>query len=102
MHLEVIKLREAGETEKDKYYMISLICGILKENTNELTDIENKLTVTKRERRRDRQIRTMGLTDIHLYTSNKQQRFAIKDRDCSQYLVIIYNGKESENVYMCN
>ena len=32
--LEIIKLSEVSQTEKDKY-MISLICGILKNNTNE-------------------------------------------------------------------
>ena len=28
MDLEIITLSEVGQTEKDKYYMISLICGI--------------------------------------------------------------------------
>ena len=28
MDLEIIILSEVGQTEKDKYYMISLICGI--------------------------------------------------------------------------
>ena len=42
--------------EKDKFYMISLICGIKKrkgiyiQNRNRVTDIENKLMVTKGER----------------------------------------------------
>ena len=30
MDLEIIILSEASQTEKDKYHMISLICGILK------------------------------------------------------------------------
>ena len=30
MYLEIIILSEASQTEKDKYHMISLICGILK------------------------------------------------------------------------
>ena len=60
MDLEIIKLSEASQTDKDKYHMISLICGILKkkkEDTNELihkterlTDTENKLTATKEEK----------------------------------------------------
>ena len=33
---EVIILSEVSQTEKDKYYMISLICRILKSDTNEL------------------------------------------------------------------
>ena len=28
MDLEIIKLSEVSQKEKDKYYMISLICGI--------------------------------------------------------------------------
>ena len=54
MDLQIIILREVRQ--KDKYHMISLICGILKTDineltykTNRLTDIENKLTVTKGE-----------------------------------------------------
>ena len=30
MDLEIIVLSEVSQTEKDKYHMISLICGILK------------------------------------------------------------------------
>ena len=35
--LEILTLCEISQKEKDKYCMISLICGILKEDTNELT-----------------------------------------------------------------
>ena len=59
MDLEDIMLRELSETEKDKYCMISLICGIQKiQQTSEYnkkeadSDIENKLVVTSRERAR--------------------------------------------------
>ena len=30
MNLEIIILSEVSQTEKDKYYLISLLCGILK------------------------------------------------------------------------
>ena len=57
MDLQMIILREVSQTEKDKYHRISLICGILKmgqnnlfTNRNRVTDIENKLMVTKGER----------------------------------------------------
>ena len=57
MDLEMIILSEVSQTEKDKYHMINLICGILKNDTNELlqnrnslTDIENKPMVAKGER----------------------------------------------------
>ena len=36
MDLEMIILSELSQTEKDKYPMISLICRILKNDTNEL------------------------------------------------------------------
>ena len=52
MELEII-ISEVSQTEKDKYHMISLVCGILKNDTNELfyktnrlTDLENKLMVS--------------------------------------------------------
>ena len=64
MDLEIVILSEVSQTEKDKYHMISLTCGILKNGTNELTyktnrvtDIEKKLVVTRRgsqERVRDK------------------------------------------------
>ena len=57
MDLEIILLSEVSQTEKDKYHMISLICGILKKNdtsefiykTNRLIDLENKFMVTRAE-----------------------------------------------------
>ena len=38
MDLEIIKLSEVNQTEKDKYHLILLICGIQKKkkDTNEL------------------------------------------------------------------
>ena len=36
MDLEIITLSEVSQTEKDKYHMISFICRILKNGTNEL------------------------------------------------------------------
>ena len=56
MDLEIITPSELSRTEKDKYHMISLICGIFKMiqinlfNRNRLTDIENKCMVIKVER----------------------------------------------------
>ena len=34
--LEIVILSEVSRTQKDKYHIISLICGILKKGTNEL------------------------------------------------------------------
>ena len=36
MDLEIIILSDMSQAEKDKYHMISLTCGILKNDTNEL------------------------------------------------------------------
>ena len=35
MELDIITLSEVSQTEKNKYYMILVICGILKKDTNE-------------------------------------------------------------------
>ena len=36
MDLEIVIMSEVSQTEKDKYHMILLICGIFKKGTNEL------------------------------------------------------------------
>ena len=44
--LEIVILSEVSQAEKDKYHMMSLICGILKNGTNELiykTEIEPQM-----------------------------------------------------------
>ena len=54
MDLEIVILSEVSQTEKEKYCMILLICGIYKklykwtylQNRNKLTDLENELMVT--------------------------------------------------------
>ena len=50
MELKIVTLSEVSHTEKDKYHMISLICGIFKERggggTNDLiykTEIESQM-----------------------------------------------------------
>ena len=56
-----IILNEVSQTEKDKYLMVSLKCGISKkwykwiyiQNRNRPTDIENKIMVTKVEIERE-------------------------------------------------
>ena len=45
MDLEIAILSEVSQPEKDKYHMISLICGILKNDINELiykTEIDSQ------------------------------------------------------------
>ena len=72
VYLEIILLSEISQTEKDKYHMISLICGIYKKwcrwtysrSRNRSTDTDNKLMVNKGERE-EGQIRSLGLTYMH-------------------------------------
>ena len=54
MQLEIMMLSEVSQKEKDKYHMMSLIHGILKNETNEFiygtetdSDFKHKLTVTR-------------------------------------------------------
>ena len=57
MDLEIVILSEVSQTEKDRYHIIQLICGILKkkkrykwtylQNRNRVKDVENKFMVTK-------------------------------------------------------
>ena len=54
MDLESVILSEVSQTEKEKYCITSIICGIEKEiiemnlqNRKRLTDLENKLTVAE-------------------------------------------------------
>ena len=56
--MEVIILSEVSQTEKDKYHMISFICGLKRkkwykwtysQNRNRRTDLGNKLMVNKGE-----------------------------------------------------
>ena len=47
MNPEGIMLSKISQTEKDKYCMISLICGILKKKKTELVKAENRMVVTK-------------------------------------------------------
>ena len=55
MDLKIVIRSEVSQTEKEKYHMTSLICGISKEmiqmnllpNRKRLTDLENELTVAR-------------------------------------------------------
>ena len=57
MDLEIVISNEASQTEKDKYHVTLLICGIEKKNGeneliykwNRVTDVENNLIAIKGE-----------------------------------------------------
>ena len=47
--LETLILSELSQKEKDKYHMVSLICGIFKNDTNECiskTEIDSQVQIT--------------------------------------------------------
>ena len=47
--LETLILSELSQKEKDKYHMVSLICGIFKNDTNECiskTEIDSQAQIT--------------------------------------------------------
>ena len=91
-----------NKSEKDKYHMISLICGIYENDTNEIIyetnrfiDIDNTLMVTKGNwwwRG------NLGGWDYFIHTAiceieNKQGPLLYSMEKYTQYFVIIYKGK---------
>ena len=64
MDLDITTLSEGSQTEKGKYHMISVICGILKNDTNELIyKIE-----TDWKHSEEGKIRRLGLTYTRYHT----------------------------------
>ena len=82
MDLEIIILSELSQLEKDKYHMISLVCGILKikNDTNGLIyKIETnsqtlRTNLPKGKGDGEGKIRSLGLTDTHYYIYNRSPR----------------------------
>ena len=73
MNLEIIKLSELNQIDKNKCHMMSLNMWTLKTDTNELSckielepDVENKFMAIKgNNKREERQIKSLGLTFTH-------------------------------------
>ena len=61
------------------------------QNRNRLTDIENKLTVTKRERERGKQIRGMRLIRTTMYKIISNKDILYSTGNYSHCLIITYN-----------
>ena len=85
------------KSEKDKYYMVSFTCGIKKkwynwtylQNRNSLTDIKNKLMVTKGEMRgRDKSEWWNEHTHTTIYKIDNQQGILYSTVNSIQYSVI--------------
>ena len=93
MELEIIILSEVSQ--KDKYHIISLICGILKcwhkwtylQNKNRLTDVENRLVAAK-----DWKFGMSRCKLLYIGWINKVLLYITGNY--IQYLMIYHNGKE--------
>ena len=88
MDLEYIMLSEISQTEKDKFCMISLICGIQKIKQMNVYSKRETYRYRKQasdsqcgERRGERKNRGMGLKDTNYYVKNKQQEYIIQHRE---------------------
>ena len=112
MQLEIIRLSELSQKEKDKYHMISLICRIWhKYGTNELiyktetdSDIENRLVVAKgvgAGRGMDWEFGVSRCKLLHLeWIDNKVLMYSTGNY--IQSPGISHNGKEyTERMYIC-
>ena len=109
MDLEIAILSEVSQTEKDKYHMISFICGIQKKGTNELiykTEIELQMQKTNLWLSG---VRGGGINweiGIDIYTllyiikqiTNKDLQY--RTRNSTQYSVMAYMGKESRKEWI--
>ena len=108
---ETIIQREVSQTEKDKYHMISLICGIYKNDTHMNLFREQKQTHKHRKQIYGYQLGKEGgginqefriNRYILLYTkqiNNKDLLYSTGNY--IQYLIVTYKGKESEKEYIC-
>ena len=102
---EITTLSEVGETERDKQLMILLIYGIYKKDTNDLftrqKETHRKQTYGYQRGMRGQRAKNQEF-EINIYTLLYINQVNNKDLLSStgnyiQYLIIIYNGKESEN-----
>ena len=105
MVLEVMILSQVNQTEKNKYYMISLICGILKNATNELIyKTERVSQTTKQIYGYQRENVRGGISQefgINMYILQYKKQMINMDLTHStvnptQYSVIIYMGNKSK------
>ena len=88
MELEIIILSEVGQMVKDKYHMLALICGIQREDTNELfcrTETVSQTLKNLRLPRRTGGEVGLGVWDWHMHTEVYgvigQQKPAVKHRE---------------------
>ena len=99
-------LSKVSQTGKDKYHIISPICGIYiwtyLQNRNRLTDIEHRLAVAKGAGGRGGEDREFGISKCQLLSkmaNNRIMLFTIEHY--IQYPVINCNGKECKQACVC-
>ena len=111
MDLEIIILSDISQREKDKHHMISLICEILKKNTDELTcrketdsqTLKTNLQLPKGTGYGEGWIGSLGLAYAHCGIQNDwpTEELLCSIGNSTHHSVIIYVGKESEKEWMC-
>ena len=108
MVLKIFILNKVNQTEKDKYHMISLTCGVQKKVTNELI---YKTNIDSQSQKANlwplQEGKWWGGIDLEFrnnrHTLLYKKRITSKDLlhttgSYIEYLVITYNGKESEKI----
>ena len=101
MDLESVILSQVSQTEREKYHMKSLICGLYKEmiqmnlqNRKRLTDFENELMVVEGGGRRA----SLGVWDGHVHTAvlkvNNQQGLTVLHRGLCSMLCGCPDGRK--------
>ena len=91
MNLEGITLSEISQTEKDKYYMLSLICGFKKRKIKQMTTTKQKQNHRCRKQssayqwREGRGRRGIGIGNLKvqttLYKINKLQGYTVQHEE---------------------
>ena len=110
MDLESTILSEASQTEKEKYCMTFLICGLQKEmmqmnlqNRKRLTDLENKLMAAKEEEWGRGIVREFGIdmyTLLYLkWITNKDHLYSTGNS--TQCCVVAWMAREFGGEYKC-
>ena len=103
MDLEIVIHTEVSQKEKDKYHIISFVHGIQKNGTDELickaeirvTDVENKLMVTKRGKGDGKNWEVE--IDIHTFIYIKQitnEKLLYTTGNSTQCSVVTYMGRK--------
>ena len=113
LDLEIIILNEISQTEKYKYHMISLICEIQKNDTNELiykAEIDSQIQKTNSQLPKGREVGMNQEFGINRYTLLYVKQITNMDllystENTTQYFIITYKGKnlkKNRYVYMYN